>query len=65
MAGTGQPLLREDELVDDGDVDTLLREAIIQVMGENQFVHTKAGQWSANIVEGCLKRLSALAKPFK
>lgn len=65
MASPGQPLLQEEDLVDDADVDTLLREAIIQVMGDNQFIHTKTAQWSASIVEGCLKRLAALAKPFK
>lgn len=65
MGSVGQALLQEEDLIDETDIDTLVREAIAQVIGENQFIHTKAGQWSANIVEGCLKRLAALAKPFK
>ena len=65
MGTIGQPVLQEEDLIDEADVDALLREAIVQVIGENQFIQSKVGQWSANIVEGCLKRLAALAKPFK
>lgn len=34
-------------------------------MGESAFVHAKIDQWSSNIIEGALKRLAALGKPFK
>ena len=65
MAAPGEHTLCEEDLVDDAEVDTLIREAVAQVMGESMFLHTKTSQWTANIVEGCLKRLAALSKPFK
>ena len=51
--------------MDDAEVDTMVREAITASVGDNQFLHTKIDTWSNNIVEGCLKRLAALNKPFK
>ena len=57
--------LTEDDLVDDAEVDSMIRDAITQVVADNQFVHSKINAWSSNIVEGCLKRLAALQKPFK
>ena len=65
MAAPGEHTLCEEDLVDDAEVDTLIREAVAQVMGESLFLHTKTSQWTANIVEGSLKRLAALSKPFK
>lgn len=35
------------------------------MVGESAFMHTKVNQWTSNVVEGCLKRLAALNKPFK
>mmetsp|Transcript_5054 Transcript_5054/g.10976 ORF Transcript_5054/g.10976 Transcript_5054/m.10976 type:complete len:120 (+) Transcript_5054:127-486(+) len=57
--------LAEDDLMDDAEVDTMVREAISTAVGDNQFLHTKIDAWSNNIVEGCLKKLAALSKPFK
>lgn len=57
--------LTEDDLMDDAEVDTMVREAITAAIGENQFLHQKIDAWSNNVVEGCLKRLAALNKPFK
>lgn len=57
--------LHEDDLIDDAEVDSMIREAISQVVADNQFIHNKINAWSSNIVEGCLKRLAALQKPFK
>ncbi len=57
--------LNDDDLMDDAEVDTMVREAITATVGENQFVHSKIDAWSNNIVEGCLKKLAALNKPFK
>lgn len=37
----------------------------MQVVGDNAFAHSKIDQWSSNIIEGALKRLAALGKPFK
>lgn len=55
----------EDDVIDDAEIDTMIREAIAGVVQDNQFVHGKINAWSSNIVEGCLKRLAALQKPFK
>jgi dynein light chain Tctex-type 1 len=57
--------LTEDDLIDDAEVDSLLRESITAAVGDSQFLHAKADAMSANIAEGCLKRLAALNKPFK
>lgn len=54
-----------DDLVDDAEVDTMIRETIQQVVADNAFTHAKISTWANNIVEGCLKRLAALQKPFK
>lgn len=62
---TGVDGLTEDDLIDDAEIDTMVREAISGAAGDNQFLHSKADAWSSNIVEGCLKRLAALNKPFK
>lgn len=57
--------LTEDDLMDDAEVDTMVREAVGTAIGDNQFLHSKIDAWSNNVVEGCLKRLAALGKPFK
>jgi dynein light chain Tctex-type 1 len=57
--------LTEDDLIDDAEVDSLLRESIAVAVGDAQFLHAKIDAMSANIVEGGLKRLAALNKPFK
>jgi dynein light chain Tctex-type 1 len=41
------------------------KQAIEQTVGTNAFMHTKVNQWTSNVVEGCLKRLAGLQKPFK
>jgi len=61
----GMDQLTEDDLLDDAEVDTMVREAITSAIGDSPFLHTKIDTWSSNIVEGCLKRLAALNKPFK
>ncbi|KAF6260739.1 dynein light chain 9 [Scenedesmus sp. NREL 46B-D3] len=55
----------EDDLIDDAEVDTMVREAILAAVGDSQFLHAKIDSWSGNVVEGCLKRLAAWNKPFK
>lgn len=55
----------DEQLLEDAEVDTMVREAISQVVGDNQFIHSKIDIWPSNIVEGCLKRLAGLSKPFK
>jgi dynein light chain Tctex-type 1 len=57
--------LTEDDLIDDAEIDTMIRESIVGALGDSQFLHAKIDSWSSNIIEGCLKRLAALSKPFK
>lgn len=55
----------EADPVDDAEVDALVREVVAQVIGDGQYSHSKAKLWSSNVLESCLKRLSAAGKPFK
>ncbi|KAG1676231.1 hypothetical protein FOA52_006448 [Chlamydomonas sp. UWO 241] len=57
--------MTEDDLMDDAEVDTMVREAVSSVVADNAFAHNKIDIWANNCVEGCLKRLAALNKPFK
>ena len=61
----GMDQMTEDDLLDDAEIDTLVREVITSAVGESAFLHAKIDAWSSNIVEGVLKRLAALSKPFK
>lgn len=54
-----------DDLIDDAEVDTMIRDTITGAVADNAFTHAKINAWASNIVEGCLKRLAALQKPFK
>eukprot|EP00741_Cyanophora_paradoxa_P021739 tig00000241_g20982.t1 len=47
------------------DVNTVIKEAIESVLQNAVYHHNKVSQWTSNIVEGCLKRLTAMNKPFK
>jgi len=57
--------LREEELITNEEMDTIVKEAIDQAVGQNAYQHHKINLWTSNIVEGCLKRLASLTKPFK
>ncbi|KAG8466672.1 hypothetical protein KFE25_008051 [Diacronema lutheri] len=49
-----------------GDEVMLIIEKVCKAcLAEQGFSHGKIGQWTATIVENCLKELSALNKPFK
>ena len=61
----GRQGLQEDDLLEDAEVDTLVREAIAQALGETHFKHEMVLNWTNGIIEGCLKKLAVLAKPFK
>eukprot|EP00161_Ancyromonas_sigmoides_P000621 TRINITY_DN1047_c0_g1_i1.p2 TRINITY_DN1047_c0_g1~~TRINITY_DN1047_c0_g1_i1.p2 ORF type:complete len:132 (-),score=99.21 TRINITY_DN1047_c0_g1_i1:48-392(-) len=48
------------------DVQTIIKDSVDATLPTTQaYAHGKVGQWTSNIVEQCLKRLSALNKPFK
>eukprot|EP00049_Salpingoeca_infusionum_P023403 m.11941 g.11941 ORF g.11941 m.11941 type:complete len:114 (+) comp5784_c0_seq2:120-461(+) len=47
------------------DVSLIIKESVEQSIGQNSYQHSKVNQWTSNVVEQCLKRLTALGKPFK
>jgi dynein light chain Tctex-type 1 len=47
------------------EVSTVIKESVETTIGVNTYQHQKVSQWSSNIVEQCLKRLTGLGKPFK
>eukprot|EP00243_Klebsormidium_subtile_P005205 TRINITY_DN2049_c0_g9_i1.p1 TRINITY_DN2049_c0_g9~~TRINITY_DN2049_c0_g9_i1.p1 ORF type:complete len:114 (-),score=35.93 TRINITY_DN2049_c0_g9_i1:305-646(-) len=47
------------------DVNNIIKEAVDGALLNAAYSHTKIGQWTNNVVESCLKRLTALNKPFK
>jgi dynein light chain Tctex-type 1 len=61
----GMDQMTEDDLLDDAEIDTLVREVVTGAVGDSPFALAKIDAWTGNIVEGCLKRLAALNKPFK
>lgn len=65
MDDDGKQGLEEDDLLDDAEVDTLIRAVIVQTVGDNQFDYQSASQWTSEIIEECLKKLAGLSKPFK
>lgn len=66
MDDDGKQGLEEDDLLDDAEVDALIRDTIVQTIGtDTHFDHNSFSQWTTEIIEGTLKRLAALGKPFK
>mmetsp|Transcript_40524 Transcript_40524/g.77414 ORF Transcript_40524/g.77414 Transcript_40524/m.77414 type:complete len:120 (-) Transcript_40524:351-710(-) len=63
--GIGGSGLREDQLVTLDEMDAVIRQSIESTLGTAGFQPSKINAWTSNIVEGCLKRLAALEKPFK
>ncbi len=47
------------------DVVALVKEAVEGVLGNETYNHSKVPQWTSSTIEGCLKRLKDLGKPFK
>eukprot|EP01137_Pigoraptor_chileana_P035017 Opistho-2@28429 len=47
------------------EVTGIIKESVEALIGAAHYQHSKVGQWSSNVVELCLKRLTALNKPFK
>eukprot|EP00899_Mesostigma_viride_P019970 jgi/Mesvir1/27975/Mv20178-RA.1 len=47
------------------DVNNIIKESIDGILLNASYDHIKVGQWTSNVVESCLKRLTALNKPFK
>lgn len=40
-------------------------QSVETAVGMNPYQHAKVNQWASSIVEACLKKLTALGKPFK
>lgn len=47
------------------DVSNIIKETIDSVLQHASYNHNKVGQWTSNVVERTLKRLTQLNKPFK
>ncbi|PRW34101.1 dynein light chain Tctex-type 1 [Chlorella sorokiniana] len=57
--------LAENDLIDEAEVDSIVREAILHAIGDTPWADAKVGAWSSHIIEAILKRLANLQKPFK
>jgi len=47
------------------DVSNIIKESIEFSLQNATYHHNKVAQWTSNVVEQCLRRLTALNKPFK
>lgn len=56
---------QEDTSFSVDEVSMIIKESVEQTVGPNSYQHIKVNQWTSNTVEQCLKRLTALGKPFK
>ncbi|XP_038137581.1 dynein light chain Tctex-type 1 [Cyprinodon tularosa] len=58
-------LTDEQTVFDVDDVNKIIKDTLETVIGENSYKHSRVNQWSTNVVEQCLLRLSKLGKPYK
>lgn len=47
------------------DVSNIIKESLDGVLQAQQYEPDKVNQWSNDCMEGCMKRLTALNKPYK
>lgn len=47
------------------DVSTIIKDSLDTVLQGQQYLSDQVGQWTNDCMESCLKRLTALNKPFK
>lgn len=47
------------------DVSNIIKESLDVVLQAQQYTPERVGQWTNQCLENCLKRLTALNKPFK
>ncbi|EFN57169.1 hypothetical protein CHLNCDRAFT_21434 [Chlorella variabilis] len=57
--------LHENDLIDEAEVDSIVRESILHTIGDTPWADSKVGTWTSHIIEGALKKLAALQKPMK
>eukprot|EP00667_Euglena_gracilis_P025470 EG_transcript_29924 len=56
----------EETTIQPEEVNVIVKDAVDSVVGGNmQYDHSKVSHWINTIVETCLKKLTALNKPFK
>lgn len=56
----------EETTIQPEEVNVIVKDAVDSVVGGNlQYDHEKVGHWINTICETCMKKLSALNKPFK
>eukprot|EP00727_Mastigamoeba_balamuthi_P004193 m51a1_g13771 putative dynein light chain tctex-type 1 (115) ;mRNA; f:265065-265409 len=46
-------------------VSNIIKESIETSLQNYAYSHAKVAQWTSNVVESCVKRLTQLSKPFK
>ncbi|KAK9809879.1 hypothetical protein WJX72_000896 [[Myrmecia] bisecta] len=47
------------------EVSSIIKDSIDAVLQNQQYNQNKVGQWTSTCLESCIKRLTALNKPFK
>ncbi|KAL4419182.1 hypothetical protein ABPG77_007772 [Micractinium sp. CCAP 211/92] len=57
--------LAENDLMDEAEVDSIVRETVLNTIGDTPWADAKVGPWTSQIIEGILKKLAALQKPMK
>mmetsp|Transcript_11073 Transcript_11073/g.32935 ORF Transcript_11073/g.32935 Transcript_11073/m.32935 type:complete len:116 (-) Transcript_11073:19-366(-) len=64
MEGADAAAAEEAAFVAD-DVSNIIKESIDAVLQNTQYSEAKVSQWTSSCLENCIKRLTALNKPFK
>ncbi|PSC76609.1 dynein light chain Tctex-type [Micractinium conductrix] len=57
--------LAENDLVDEAEVDSIIRETVLHAIGDMPWSDAKVGPWTSQVIEGILKKLAGLQKPMK
>ena len=47
------------------DVNDIIKETVDGVLQNQDYAHPLVGQWTNDVVAQCVRRLTALGKPFK
>eukprot|EP00879_Flechtneria_rotunda_P008140 GHRR01008525.1.p1 GENE.GHRR01008525.1~~GHRR01008525.1.p1 ORF type:complete len:157 (+),score=25.53 GHRR01008525.1:66-536(+) len=58
------PSVEEAGFVPD-DISSIVKESLDNVLQNQQYTEQKVSQWTSACLEGCMKRLTSLNKPYK
>mmetsp|Transcript_26026 Transcript_26026/g.87227 ORF Transcript_26026/g.87227 Transcript_26026/m.87227 type:complete len:164 (-) Transcript_26026:182-673(-) len=47
------------------EVDAIVKESVESVLQAVTYTHARVPQWTSDVIEACMKRLTQLHKPFK